>query len=100
MSPPLPSISTPIAAHQQAASTRPRSVRVADSDHLSKRVEYLAAREAELDGAVFAVQESLSVARQELHGFDILRVVARQEEFALGLFLQPVQAMRLVDSVE
>lgn len=100
MSPPLPSISPPSEAHPQAASTRPRSVREANSDHLSKRVEDLAAREAELDGADVAVQESLSVARQTLHGFENLRVVARQEEFPLGRFLQPVQAIRLVESVE
>lgn len=77
-----------------------RSVRVADFERLRRQVQELALREAQLSDNLSVVREEFRGSRQALHGLDVLRAVARQEEFVLGRALQKVLANRLLDRLK
>lgn len=82
-------------------------MRVADVDRLTKAVADLSVRGEQLEGEVAAcsartaaVEDQLQLSRQVLHGFEVLRAVAKQEEFPLGRALRRVLAMRLVERLK
>lgn len=105
------SIPPPSAQHDSAASpvparvpadkrSKPRSVRVAEFDRLTRRVEELSIREAGLRHSLAAVQADVRGSRQAMLGLDVLRAVARQQEFLLGRSLKKVLANRLLNRLK
>lgn len=82
-------------------------MRLADFDRLCKQVDALCTQGAQLSNQVEscstrtdAVEEKLLGARQVAQGFDVLRAVALQREYALGRALQRVLAMRLFERIK
>lgn len=81
-------------------------MRVDDFERLRKQVEALSTQGAELSHDVKsccartdAVEDKLRVTRQVTQGLDVLRAVARQEQYSLGRALQRVLAMRLFERI-
>lgn len=105
------SIPPPSTQHDSAASpvparvpadkrSKPRSVRAAEFDRLTRRVDELSIREAGLRDSLAAVQADVRGSRQAMLGLDVLRAVARQQEFLLGRSLKKVLANRLLNRLK
>lgn len=82
-------------------------MRLADFDRLCKQVDALSTQGVQLSNAVKscsirtdAVEEKLLGARLVTQGFEVLRTVAQQREYALGRALQRVLAMRLFERIK
>lgn len=79
---------------------------MADFDRLCKDVEALSIQGSQLTSDVEAcssrteaIEDKIRATRQVSEGLDVLRAVARQQEFSLGRALQRVLAMRLFERI-
>lgn len=81
-------------------------MRLADFDRLCKEVEALSVQGSKLTSDVEAcssrteaIEDKMRATRQVTEGIDVLRAVARQQEFSLGRALQRVLSMRLFERI-